>query len=49
MPLDEKELLKRDSKRNIGEELIQSVRDIKAGRVGQVSTERDFCFPCQES
>lgn len=38
MPLDEKELLERDAKRNIGEELLQAVRDIKAGRVGIVST-----------
>ncbi len=38
MPCDEKELLKRDAKRNIGEELLQAVRDIKAGRVGRVST-----------
>jgi putative transcriptional regulator len=38
MPLNEKELLKRDAKRNIGEELLQAVRDIKAGRVGRVST-----------
>lgn len=38
MPLDEKELLKRDAKRNIGEELLQAVRDLKAGRVGRAST-----------
>ena len=38
MPLSEKELFERDSKRNIGEELLQAVRDIKAGRVGRVST-----------
>lgn len=38
MPLSEKELLKRDAKRNIGEELLQAVRDIKADRVGRVST-----------
>ncbi len=38
MPLDEKELLERDAKRNIGEELLQAVRDIKAGKVGRVST-----------
>ena len=31
MQLDEKELLERDSKRDIGEELLQAVRDIKAG------------------
>jgi putative transcriptional regulator len=38
MPLDKKELLERDAKRNIGEELLQAVRDIKAGKVGRVST-----------
>ena len=38
MPLDEKKLLERDANRNIGEELLQAVRDIKAGRVGRVST-----------
>jgi len=38
MPLNEKELLERDAKRNIGEELLQAVRDLKAGRVGRVST-----------
>ncbi len=38
MSLSEKELLKRDVNRNIGEELLQAVRDIKAGRVGRVST-----------
>ncbi len=37
MPLDKKELLERDAKRNIGEELLQAVRDIKAGRAGRVS------------
>ena len=34
----EKELLERDAQRNIGEELLQAVRDIKAGRVGRIST-----------
>ena len=38
MPLDEKKLLERDAKRNIAEELLQSVRDIKAGKVGRVTT-----------
>lgn len=38
MPLDEKQLLERDAKRNIAEELLQSVRDIKTGRVGRVTT-----------
>jgi len=35
MPLDEKELLEGDAKRNIGEELLQAVRDIKAGKSGE--------------
>ena len=38
MPLDEKELLERDAQRNIGEELLQAVRDIKAGKAGRVAT-----------
>jgi putative transcriptional regulator len=32
MPLTEKELLKRDAKRDIGAELLRAVRDIKAGK-----------------
>jgi putative transcriptional regulator len=31
-----KELLKRDAKRNIGDELLQAVREMKAGKVGHV-------------
>jgi putative transcriptional regulator len=38
MPLDEKDLRERDAKRNIGEELLQAVRDIKSGKAGRVST-----------
>jgi putative transcriptional regulator len=34
MSLNEKELLERDSKRNIGEELLEAIRDVKAGRQG---------------
>jgi|SRR5581483_6387182 putative transcriptional regulator len=34
--LTEKQLAERDSKRNLGEELLQAVRDIKAGRTGRV-------------
>jgi len=30
----EKELLARDAKRNIGEDLLQAIRDVKAGRYG---------------
>ncbi|EKT4467269.1 helix-turn-helix domain-containing protein [Pseudomonas putida] len=36
MPLTEKELMQRDAKRDIGEELLQSIRDVKAGRHGAV-------------
>jgi putative transcriptional regulator len=32
MPLPEKVLKERDAKRNVGEELLQAVRDIKAGK-----------------
>jgi putative transcriptional regulator len=38
MSKSEKELLERDAQRNIGEELLQAVRDIKAGRVGRISS-----------
>ncbi len=34
MPLSEKTLLARDAKRNVGEELLQAIRDVKAGRHG---------------
>ena len=33
--LTEAQLIERDSKRNIGEELLQAIRDIKAGRTGR--------------
>lgn len=36
MPLTEKELMERDAKRDIGEELLQSILDVKAGRHGAV-------------
>lgn len=36
MPLTEEELLKRDAGRNIGEELLQAVRDVKTGNYGAV-------------
>ncbi len=38
MSMDEKELLNRDANRNIGEELLQSIRDIKSDRIGRMST-----------
>lgn len=34
MPRREEELLARDAMRNIGEELLQAIRDVKAGRHG---------------
>lgn len=34
MPRRNKELLARDARRNIGEELLQAIRDVKAGRHG---------------
>ncbi|CRM24530.1 Antitoxin igA-2 [Pseudomonas sp. 22 E 5] len=36
MPLTEKELRERDAKRNIGEELLAAIVDVKAGRHGGV-------------
>lgn len=38
MPLTEKQLIERDAKRNIGEELLQSITEVKAGRHGAVHT-----------
>jgi len=38
MTLNDKELLKRDAGRDIGEELLQAIRDIKSGKVGRRST-----------
>lgn len=34
--MNEKELLERDAKRDIGRELLHSVREMKAGKVGAV-------------
>lgn len=34
MPRSEKTLLQRDAKRDIGKELLQAIRDVKAGRHG---------------
>lgn len=36
MPKSEKELRARDAKRDLGQELLQSVREMKAGRRGRV-------------
>lgn len=38
MPLNETELLARDAQRNIGEELLEAIRDVKAGRHGTTYT-----------
>jgi putative transcriptional regulator len=37
MPINEEELLKRDAERDIGEELLQAIRDIKAGTTGKTT------------
>jgi len=37
MPMSEKALSKRDSQRDIGAELLESVRRVKAGDIGQVN------------
>lgn len=34
MPLNETELLERDASRNIGEELLAAIRDVKSGQHG---------------
>jgi len=36
MPMTEKELLERDAKHDIDAELLQSVREMKAGKCGRV-------------
>ena len=36
MPMTEKELLERDAKRNLGDELLQSVKEMRAEKVGRV-------------
>jgi putative transcriptional regulator len=36
MALTETALLERDAKRNIGEELLAAIRDVKAGRHGKI-------------
>jgi putative transcriptional regulator len=36
MPMTEKALRARDAKRDIGAELLQSIREVKAGRIGRV-------------
>lgn len=34
MPMTEKELIERDAKRNLGDELLQSVKEMRAEQVG---------------
>lgn len=34
--MTEAELIKRDRGRNVGEEVLQAIRDIKAGRTGRI-------------
>src|SRR5512139_1126375 len=36
MPMTNKELQKRDAKRDLGTELLESVRQMKAGRAGKI-------------
>lgn len=31
-----REILERDARRDIGEEILQGIRDIKAGRIGRL-------------
>ncbi len=38
MPLSEAELLERDANRNIGEELLQAIQDVKSGNIGATYT-----------
>ena len=40
MPRREKELLERDTRRDIGDELLQAIGDVKAGRHGAPSAPR---------
>ena len=50
MPLTDKELKERDAKRNIGEELLTAIQDVKAGRYGAVQhVERSLRLPKQEA
>ena len=37
MAKTKKELMERDAGRDIGAELLQSIRDVKAGKVGRVN------------
>lgn len=37
MAMNERELQARDAKRDIGAELLQSIRDVKAGKLGKVN------------
>jgi len=37
VPMNEKELQARDAKRDIGAELLEAVRSVKAGQLGKVN------------
>lgn len=37
MPMNEKELQARDAKRDIGAELLEAVRSVKAGQLGRIN------------
>jgi putative transcriptional regulator len=37
MPMNDKELAARDAKRDLGAELLDAVRQVKAGRIGRVN------------
>ena len=43
MPLNETELLERDAKRNIGEELLAAIREVKSGLHGASYATRVKC------
>ncbi len=40
--VSEREILRRNKSRNIGEELLQGIRDIKAGRIGRRYTVKTY-------
>ncbi|MBS7349600.1 MAG: hypothetical protein KIG95_05490 [Comamonas sp.] len=43
--MTDKELQQRDASRDIGAELLQAVRDVKAGTVGKVNTTQSHSRP----
>jgi putative transcriptional regulator len=42
MPLSDKEIARRDARRNIGKEVLKAVRDLKAGRAGRRFTAESY-------